>query len=174
VTSPPDAEKLSALPGRSVRGTFYRALLSTFALQPLSVEGTLRHGGRYNPLVAYGAIYCGENPAVCAAEIRRRAERHPVLRYRMARIRCELHRVLDLTDPATLAAVGLRAEDLVADDWELTQRLGAEARAAGFEGLLVPSAAGPGRNLVIFPDRLNPPSRIRSLGSRPFRVATRP
>jgi len=174
VTSPPDAKQLSALSGRSVRGTFYRALLAAFDVEPLSVEGSLRHGGRYNPMGAFGAIYCGENPAVCAAEIRRRAQRHPVRRYRLARIRFELHRILDLTDPATLAALGLRAEDLVADNWEPTQRLAAAARAAGFEGLLVPSAAGPGRNLVIFPDRLDARSRIRSLGSRPFRLAAKP
>lgn len=174
MTSPPDGEKLSALPGRSVRGTFYRALLAAFALEPLSVEGSLRHGGRYNPMGAFGAIYCGENPAVCAAEIRKRAEHHPVPRHRLARIQLGLHRVLDLTDPATLTALGLRAEDLVADNWEPTQRIGAAARAAGFEGLLVPSAAGPGRNLVIFPDRLDTRSRIRSLGPRPFRLATKP
>jgi RES domain-containing protein len=174
VTSPPDAEKLSGLPGLSVCRTFYRAYLGAFAVEPLSVEGSLRHGGRYNPLGAFGAIYCGENPAVCAAEIRRRAQRHPVPRYRLARIQIDLHRVLDLTDPATLAALGLRAEDLVTDNWEPTQRLGAAARAAGFEGLLVPSAAGPGRNLVIFPGRLDARSRIRSLGSRPFRLAAKP
>ncbi|HEX9900535.1 MAG TPA: RES family NAD+ phosphorylase [Candidatus Methylomirabilis sp.] len=174
MTSPPDAEKLSALPGRSVRGMFYRSLLAAFAPEPLSVEGSLQHGGRYNPLGAFGAMYCGENPAVCAAEIRRRAQHHPAPRYRLARIHIDLHRVLDLTAPATLAALGLRAEDLVTDNWEPTQRLGAAARAAGFEGLLVPSAAGPGRNLVIFPDRVDARSRIRSLGSRPFRLATKP
>lgn len=157
-----------------MRGTFYRALLAAFGMEPLSVEGSLRHGGRYNPLGGFGAIYCGENPAVCAAEIHRRAQRHPVRRYRLARIHIDLHRVLDLTDPATLAALGLRAEDLVTDTWEPTQRLGAAARAAGFEGLLVPSAAGPGRNLVIFPDRLDARSRIRSLGTRPFHLAAKP
>lgn len=139
------------------------------------MQGSLRHGGRYNPLGAFGALYCGESRAVCAAEIRKRAGGQRVSPYRLVRIRVALHRVLDLTDPATLAALDLRLEDLVGDDWQRTQRLGAEARAAGFEGLLVPSAAGAGHNLVIFPDRLDARSRVRPAGSpRPFPVPTGP
>jgi RES domain-containing protein len=112
---------------------------------------------------------------VCAAEIRRRAAGHPVAPYRLARLRVALHRVLDLTDPATLAALRLRPEDLLRDDWQPTQRLAAQARAARFEGLLAPSAAGPGRILIVFQDCLDPRSRIRLVGSpRPFRVTSEP
>ena len=164
MTSPPDPEALRALRGRTVRGVFFRVLPAAFAKEPLSVQGSLRHGGRYNPMGAFGALYCGESRAVCAAEIRKRAAGQPVSPYRLVRIRVALHRVLDLTDPATLAALDLRPEDLVGDDWQRTQRLGAQARAAGFEGLLVPSAAGAGHNLVIFLERLDPRSRVRPGG----------
>lgn len=165
----PSLEELSALPGQSVQGTFFRLLLAAFAKEPLSIEGSLRHGGRYNPPGAFGALYCGEKPAVCAAEILKRAVGQRLAPYRLARVRVKLHRVLDLTDPTTLAALNLRSEDLQGLDWQPTQRLAAQARAAGFEGLLAPSAAGPGRNLVIFPDRLDSRSRIRPVGSpRPF------
>ena len=175
MTPAPGPEGLAALPGRAVRGTFFRALLAAFATQPLSIEGSLRHGARYNPRGAFGALYCGERPAVCAAEIRKRAAGQPVAPYRLARIRVALHRVLDLTDPATLAALALRPEDLLRDDWQPTQRLAAQARAAGFEGLLAPSAAGPGRTLIIFPDRLESRSRIRLVGSpRPYPVTLEP
>ncbi len=170
----PDSETLSALPARSVRGAFFRAILPSFARDPLSVQGSLRHGGRYNPSGIFGALYCGESPEVCATEIRKRAAGQPVSPYRLARIRVQLHRVLDLTDPETLTALGLRPEDLIEDDWQRTQRLAALARAAGFEGLLVPAAAGPGRNLVIFPDRLDPRSRVRAVGSRPFALPSGP
>jgi RES domain-containing protein len=166
----PDPGTLPPLPAKPVHGAFFRALLPSFARDPLSVQGSLRHGGRYNPSGFFGALYCGESPAVCAAEIRKRAAGQPVSPYRLARIRVQLQRVLDLTDPETLGALGLRTEDLVGDNWQRTQRLAAQARAAGFEGLLVPSAAGPGRNLVIFADRLDPRSRVRAVGSRPLRV----
>lgn len=173
--SSPDPEGLSALRGRAIRGVFFRALRAAVAGEPMSAQGSLRHGGRYNPLGAFGALYCGESGAVCAAEIRKRAAGQPVSRYRLVGIRVELHRVLDLTAPATLAALDLRPEDLVGDDWQRTQRLGALARAAGFEGLLVPSVAGRGHNLVIFPDRLDARSRVRLEGSpRPFPVPTGP
>ncbi len=175
MTSPPDPEALRALRGRAIRGVLFRALPAAFAKEPLSVQGSVRHGGRYNPMGAFGALYCGESRAVCAAEIRKRAAGQAVSPHRLVRIRVALQRVLDLTDPAMLAGLDLRPEDLVGDDWQRTQRLGAQARAAGFEGLLVPSAAGPGHNLVIFPDRLGARSRVRSVGSpRPFPVPTGP
>lgn len=175
MTSPPDPEALRALRGRAIRGVFFRAVPAAFAREPLSVRGSLRHGGRYNPMGAFGAVYCGESRAVCVAEIRKRAAGQPVSPHRLARIRVALHRVLNLTDPATLAALDLRPEDLVGDDWQRTQRLGAQARAAGFEGLLVPSAAGTGHNLVIFPDCLDARSRVRPAGTpRPFPVLTGP
>ena len=147
-----------------MRAAFFRAIPVRFAADPLSVEGSLQHGGRYNPIGGFGALYCAESRAVCAAEIGKPAARHPVLPYRLARIRVQLQRVLDLTDASTLTALGLRPEDLTGQDWDATQRLAAQARAAGFEALLVPSAAGPGRNLVVFPDRLDPGSRVRVVG----------
>ncbi len=174
MAAPPDPKQLSDLPGRSLRGTFFRAVPAAFAAEPLSLEGSLKHGGRYNPMGAFGALYCGESPAVCAGEIRKRAAGHPVLPHRLARIQVHLQRVLDLTDPATVTTLGLRPEQLMAEDWQPTQQLAAQARAAGFEALLVPSAVGPGRNLVVFSDRLDPESRVRLVGTlRPFRILPR-
>ena len=83
--SPPTQDKLSAVAGRSLSGTFFRALLAAFAADPLSTEGSLRHGGRYNPPGAFGALYCGESPEVCAAEVRKRAAGQPTHPYRLAR-----------------------------------------------------------------------------------------
>ena len=53
--SPSRPERLSSIRGRAVVGTFYRALLEPFAGDPLSIKGSLRHGGRYNPMGALGA-----------------------------------------------------------------------------------------------------------------------
>lgn len=55
-------------------------------------------------------------------------------------------------------------------DWTLTQELGRLAREAGFEALLVPSAATPGTNLVLFPDRLDPASSVHLLAVEPFEL----
>jgi hypothetical protein len=74
--------------------------------------------------------------------------------------------VLDLTDRTVIERLGLAGADLVDDDYSRTQELADAARAAGFEGLLAPSAALPGRRtLIVFGTgmiRLTfPPSKVR-------------
>ncbi len=49
--------------------------------------------------------------------------------------------VLDLTDPDVREQLGVTEDELVGDDWSRCQQLGAEAREAGFEGVLAQSAA---------------------------------
>lgn len=48
----------------------------------------------------------------------------------------------------------------MADDWDETQILGDVVRDAGFEGMIIPSAAGDFKNLVIFTDQLTGKSRV--------------
>jgi RES domain-containing protein len=136
----------------------------------ISTKGSELHGGRYNPKGAFGALYCGETPAVCSAEIRKVTAGRILNPLVLASVRVELQRVLDLTDHAILQRLGLRPEDLVLPNWAETQELGRLARAAGFEALLAPSAAATGRNLVIFPDHLEPGSSVRLLGVEPVKL----
>ena len=83
-------------------------------------------------------------------------QRRPAVRVRYwhARIKVRVARVFDLTDPSTREKLGIRLEDLVSGEWGITQDLGRAARRAGFNALIVPSAAGSHRNLVIFKDLL--------------------
>jgi len=68
------------------------------------------------------------------------------------RLGVKLSSVLDLTEnEATLYDLGISADDLASLDWEPTQAVGAVAAWLGHDGLIVPSARHPGRNLVIFP-----------------------
>lgn len=77
-----------------------------------------------------------------------------------------LSRVCDLTDPEVRSWLGLQAEDLVQDDWSITQEVATAVRDAGFEAILAPSAAGPYVNLIIFKDRLLPNSRVDHLAEQ--------
>lgn len=77
-----------------------------------------------------------------------------------------LNRVCDLTDPKIRDRLGLQADDLVQDDWSLTQEVATAVRDAGFEAILAPSAAGPHVNLIIFKDRLLPNSRVDYLAEQ--------
>jgi RES domain-containing protein len=124
----------------------------------------------------YGAVV----PETAVSEFLARARRlglplGPVLPAVLASFEVALERALDLTDRATLAALGLSPDDLATElalAWEasdgetLGQRLGAAAFEGGRDGLVVPSAAAPGRiNVAVFPDRSAP---IRARGIEPI------
>ncbi len=130
--------------------------------------GSLLRGGRYNFKGAFRCLYLALDEETALAELKHGWRAAGIDDYTLrchvfVGIGVRLSRVLDLTNDATLNALGLKNADLMAD-WRadqragresLTQALGREARDAGFEALLVPSArlAG-GRNLVLFVDRL--------------------
>jgi len=116
-----------------------------------SDEGAKRRGGRYNPPGEFGALYLSANPEGCLAELAARTHMPPSLTEGAIEVR--LDRVCDLTDPATQDAIGVSLADLTDPDWTVTQQLGRAIRDAGFQGIRVPSAAGPHVNLVVFKDR---------------------
>jgi hypothetical protein len=73
------------------------------------------------------------------------------IRRRVGRVTVQALRVLDLTDPGVLAILDLTVADLVGDDYSMSQQLAVAALDAGFDGMLAPSAALPGRRtLVVF------------------------
>jgi RES domain-containing protein len=100
------------------------------------------------------------------------------VRRRLGQARVENLRVLDLTDPRVREALTLSEDDLTRDDLTQCQALGEAARAAGFEGVLAPSAALAGETiLVVFPSGTpklteeqsrvqRAPARLRALVSR--------
>lgn len=135
-----------------VEGLWHRFVAERYKSNADSDQGALEHGGRYNPRREFGAVYLSESPAACRAEMRRRPGVR--MQYWHAHIDVRVAKAVDLTDAPTRDQLGIRPEDLVADDWSLTQDLGRAARRAGFDALIVPSAAGGHRNLVVFKDLL--------------------
>lgn len=105
-------------------------------------------------------------PQGCAAELARRPATPQG--YIVGSIRVTLDRICDLTDDELLADLGLTSSQLKADDWTDTQVLGKLVREAGFEAILVPSAAGDFSNLVIFLDRLAGRSEVTLEETRPL------
>jgi RES domain-containing protein len=123
------------------------------------MDGALIYGGRYNTPGEFGALYLSKTLKGCAAEITRRPA-HPT-NYIVGKTQVSLGKVCDLTDPELLKKLNLTKKQLTADDWDETQALGELIREAGFEGMIVPSAAGDFNNLVVFVDRLPATSKIR-------------
>jgi RES domain-containing protein len=165
--APIRTKDLAGLPARPLQGQFYRIVPHYHRERILNTEGSERYGGRYNRKGTFGALYCGETPAVCAAEVHKLAAGRKLGPFLLASVAVNLQRVLDLTDQTILLQLGLQSENLVAPDWGQTQELGRLAREAGFEALLVPSAAAPRTNLVLFPDRLDSTSSVNLLAVEP-------
>lgn len=59
---------------------------------------------------------------------------------------------------------------MIEDDWERTRMLGYLIRDAGFEGALVPSAAGNYKNLVLFLDRFTSESSVELVDVQPLSI----
>ena len=154
----------------SFRGTVWRVHWRELA--PTDWSLSLRTSGRYHrgldlfpPDQAFPALYTSLAPEIAIWEmVRRSAARN--LAYLKNNILSELEvnlgRALDLADPAT---VGLTLADLTGSDQQPCQDLAAAAMVRGYEGLLVPSAALPGLNLVVLPRNLPEPAPIRVLRS---------
>jgi RES domain-containing protein len=157
------------VPRREFSGIVRRVV--RVGIDPLSIEGSRKAGGRYNPPGGFGALYAALEPETSAAEVARGLRLRGVDPASFAaddwweyEIELRAAPVLDLTDSETLARLGVSRDALTATDSALTRELGAKAYAAGFAALLVPSAARPSaRNLVIFLDRLDEtPAVLRS------------
>jgi RES domain-containing protein len=63
------------------------------------------------------------------------------IRRRVARVRVEGLKVLDLTTDSVRRAVGITLDELTGDDYESCQRVAQLAREHGLDGILSPSAA---------------------------------
>jgi RES domain-containing protein len=158
----PRARSLAVHLAGPLRARFCRATEEGESDDVLDLEASRRSGGRYNPPGEFGAVYCSDSPELCLAE---RISNGGSGRMAVVPVEVVLKRVLDLTSTSVREALGVPLEDLVSDGHEVTRRLGVAARASGIEALLAPSARGPGRNLVLFLDALDPSSRVVALTS---------
>jgi len=135
-----------------------------------------RKARRYNPSGVM-CVYFAENPEVAREECREQwlgtpAEHQPVTEF-SAQVRLE--RVLDLTDTATLKAIGLESTWL-AGSWRrangaaLTQLLGQAVNESGFccairyQSVAAMKKGVSGANVVIFRKQIAAPDFVKVLG----------
>jgi RES domain-containing protein len=165
-------------------GTWVRAVRSQYLLnpppgapagsspQPLWPGGSASHGARFTPRGGPPAIYLASDPNIALLEVRAMLQPPggPPLSANappqtVVQVQTQVNQVLDLTAPATLAALGTSVQEL-SGDWRVsaaqgqsipTWELGREAHATGkIRALLAWSAVavGQGRVLIVFPDLL--------------------
>src|SRR5262249_12097678 len=150
-------------------------------LEFLSGEGAARYGGRWNR-IGIRAVYASLDLQTAIKEAFQNFSDHgfkieDIKPRVIAGVRVSLQALLDLTNHRVRRRIGFTFNELVNEDWRAiqdageeswTQAIGRGCRQAGFEGLIAPSsqARPSGRNLVYFPDRLRPQSRISVIDER--------
>jgi RES domain-containing protein len=170
----------AAPPAAIFDGLVYRAHNPRWAYLPTSGEGAARHGGRFNRK-GLPALYTSLDITTAWLEAQQglpfKAQPMTLVAYR---VRCE--RIVDLTDPATLAANRIDAADLACPWEDLASRglwppswaLADALIAQDVQGALVPSFAPapnpapnpapdatPRRNLVLWRWADDPPCAVR-------------
>lgn len=143
------------LPFVPLQGKFFRIVSQKHKDEILSTQGSLEFGGRYNSPGIAGVLYLGESKEVCKAERERKSSSSLLLPQVIATIKVSLQKVLDLTNPDILKIIRIKKQDLLrsekkGDGYGLPRKLASQAYRNGYEALLVPSAIGKGKNLVVF------------------------
>ena len=160
------------------KGTIYRITTLKYAgaRAVLYGEGSYCHGGRWNTIGSFRAVYGSTEDVVALAESKINAEyanlpypfREPRL---IVAIEVELSHVIDLTADKTLEILGVSEKELRREDWRkvqeqgfesLTQALGRAIFEAKGEGLLARSTrVKNGINVAYFPENKSRGSKVR-------------
>ncbi len=150
-----------------LRGVWYRHVRGggdPLGLPPAGARGRWQRGG------VIGAVYLAEDSETTWAEFyRAAAEQHlppeRLLPRDLWSYRVALERVVDMTDPAALAAAGLAPSTPTSAERPAYQALGEQLATAGAQGVLYHSAARPvGRCVCVFEtalEGLTPLDRVR-------------
>jgi RES domain-containing protein len=162
-------------PRKSVSANFYRVVFK--GVDPLSTLGSARSGGRYNSPGFAGVLYTSFASKTGIAEVSKGQIARGINPQSFAaddwwvyEMEVSLDAVLDLTDPATTSQLQISSQSLVQADPAYARQIGKQANDAGFEAMIVPSAARPGeKNLVIFLSAAAPLPTIKS--SRPAKLS---
>jgi RES domain-containing protein len=113
--------------------------------------------GRWSPGGTVEVLYTSLERDGALAEIGFRLSLEPVwpsrIEHEIHEIAAKTKRALHLVDIPSLAGYGVDVSRYESFDYEATQALAAAAHFLEFDGLLVPSARHPFKNLVIFMDR---------------------
>ncbi|MBU4502878.1 MAG: RES family NAD+ phosphorylase, partial [Nanoarchaeota archaeon] len=83
------------------------------------------------------------------------------LTYKITKLNVKLKKVLDLTNEKNLRVLDIQEDNLIGDSRDITQHIASLAYQKGYEALLVPSAAGKGNNIILFPENFTKDSTIK-------------
>jgi hypothetical protein len=165
---------------KPLTGTWYRAIRQEHWETRLSARHTATATTRFNAgsveNPSYQVLYLAQDHQLSLFEVRALVGKpeaplpDPRITWTILNLHVALQAVADLTGPREQRRIGTSAQELTGnwDQYETpveapTQRLGAALfELPGLEGFLVPAAVPgvSGKNLIEFPEKLTPPSRI--------------
>lgn len=149
---------------RSFEGIAWRV---TWATRDPLAGGT--GGGRWHPPNDFEALYTSLEENGALAEIYHHLSKAPVFsssHVKMNKLAVRTERTLAFDDLEALEPLGVDQEAFRRGNPARSREIGAAARFLDIDGLIVPSARWPCRNLVLFPDRLPDLERLKVLESR--------
>jgi RES domain-containing protein len=134
--------------------------------------------GRYHRVGGPGVWYASSSQTGAWAELFRHHEPGGVspleVIRRIGRARVKALKVLDLSDESVRNTFGVSQEQLTGDDLARCQEIARRAHAAGYEGIVAPSAALKGRRtLAVFASAMEKVAEQTSRVGRPAASARR-
>jgi len=117
-----------------------------------------RVGARWDPAL-FDVLYTSLDREGAMQEIYFHLSRQPVfpdVAFQLHRLRIRAKGFLNISELEVLGRLGVDLATFASFDYSRTQAIGDAAFFLGFSGLIVPSARSKSRNLVIFPDRIEP------------------
>lgn len=151
------------LPGVSSPSKEYYRMVSDYRKEEIDETAhTVLYSWRYNPKGEFGVLYLSKTPECAYREKLKQVDgkKKNLKPQVVGRFKIKLPRCLDLTNHKNREYLGLLIEDLIDQtDFSVTQSIAREARQAGFEAIIAPSAIGEDcYTMVIFKDKLQSPS----------------
>jgi len=151
-------KNLKKIKPASFSGTFFRSVSIKHSDNILSTEGSLEHGGRYNPPREFGALYMSSSKEACKKESSQKQKENLLAPQIIGQIKVSLTNVLDLTKPGNLKKLCIKKESLLRDKdkngWTLPWGIARIAYNAGYEAILTSSIIPNEQNLIIFDKHL--------------------
>jgi len=139
----------------------------------LNTENYKYANGRWHIKGEFGGLYLGENQKLCREEIRRAyAGKTPAKEYRLIELKISLNKVLDLTNPDNLTKLNIEREQLISGKGQVPKTviipnsIARSAHKSGYEAIIVPSATGSGKAIVLYKDNFKNNSSVKILSNK--------
>jgi RES domain len=130
------------------------------------LRGSSAHG-RWSPNAGFEVLYTSLERDGALAEIGYRLSLEPIwpsrIQHDLHKIEVRTEKTLHFADVAALQPLGVDPAKYPGFDYTATQAIAAAAHFLGFDGLLVPSARAPCKNLVLFIEQVTETGHLEVL-----------